>query len=103
MKNYGVSDKLLNELAEIETAKRECERKINEEALKNVGVKPGEIMVNKYTGLHYQITGFRAYVNIPGHVKISVDAYRYYKSGRRAGKTARSSSWINFEDLEKVE
>lgn len=102
--NYGVPSDLLEELANAEKLRQSIERKISETACRNAGVKEGEIMRNKFSGLFYQIKGFHAYVNnINGQVTISVQAHRYWQTGRKAGKTAYSTSFLYFSDLEKVD
>lgn len=103
MHNYGVPDDMLRDLVAAEKRVAEIQKKISDAALANLDVKPGEIMKNIYTGLHYQVSGFSAYVSMGERVKISVNARRYYKSGRREGRTAYSNSFINFEDLERAE
>lgn len=100
--NYGVPQQLIADLVKVEKKRAEIEKTISDAALRNVGVKAGEIMRNKYSGLHHQVKGFSVYVN-DGRVKISAQAYRYYQSGRRKDRTAHSSSFISFEDLERIE
>ena len=100
--NYGVPKHFFTDLERANQKKREIEEAINEVVLRNLGLKSGQIMRNKWNGLTYKIDRFNPYVS-DGRVRITVIAYRYYQSGLRAGKTARSSSYISFDNLEKVD
>lgn len=101
MENFGVSRELLDKLAAAKQVVAKIEQEINQTALRNLGIKPGEIFCHTETGLHYKIEGFHAWADL-NTVRISVDAYRYYQSGRRAGRTARSRSHLSFSSLERV-
>lgn len=101
MENYGVPQSMLDELVKAEKAVAEIRARINKTALKNLNVEPGEIMKGKYNGLSYMIEGFSAYVDRQ-RVRISVNARRYFQSGRREGRTAYSTSYVSFDELEKL-
>lgn len=101
--NFGVPGDLIMKLALLKADARIAEQKISEVACANLGIAVGGIMIDKYSGLYYKIKGFSAYVDMRNQVKISVQAYRYYRTGRKAGKTAKSTSFgLSFDDLEKL-
>lgn len=101
MENYGVPKHFFTDLERANQKKREIEEAINEVVLRNLSLKSGEIMRHKWNGLLYKVDRFNPYVN-DGRVRITVIAYRYYQTGLRAGKTARSWSHLSFDELEKV-
>lgn len=103
MNNFGVPGDLIMKLSLLKADARVVEKKISDLACKNLGIAVDEIMIDKYSGLTYKIKGFTAYVNGQNEVKISVQGYRYYRTGRKAGKTAMSSSFgLSFDNLEKL-
>jgi hypothetical protein len=102
MNDYGVPQSMLDELEAAEKAVDEIRSRINKAALANLDVTPGEIMVHKFNGLRYKVEGFHAYPVRGDGVRISISARRYYQSGRREGRTARSASFVSFSDLEKI-
>lgn len=102
MNTFGVPRELLAELEEVERHAAAVKAKISEAALTKIGFKKGDVVRDKESGLHYRLESCSVYVSA-GKVGISVMGRRMWKSGRKAGREAHSSSWLTYAWLEKVE
>lgn len=98
----GVTDEQLSVLKNAKDALRAAEKAINDTILAYVGLKKGDTVRHKYNGLVYEIDYGYAYVDDGLRPRISVAARRKYQSGRKAGRTAATSSHLNYSDLEKT-
>ncbi len=85
-------------VAAVEAIKRE----ISDIALANIGLKFGDVVEEKNSGLHYEVQQCSSWVDRLNVVQISVQGKRLWKSGRKAGTTAYSSTHLSLSSLEKV-
>lgn len=98
----GVSHEQIETLKSAKMALRLAESDISQTVLKHIGLQKGDLVRHRYNGLVYEIDYGYAYVDDGMFPRVSVAARRKYQSGRRAGRTAASSSHISWNDLEKL-
>jgi len=94
-----------DKLAHLIALKGECDRLEHElaaELVQQAGYKKGDLVEDQSTGLWYEVSGAHGYFWL-NEMKISLEVRRYWRSGRKTGKTARSTSHISASNLIKVE
>lgn len=86
-------DIIREELRTMQRRRRGLEEELSQLVMSELGLAPGAVLEVGDTGLHYAIER--------GSVSLTTDAptlmcRRFYKSGRRAGRMARSITFITY-------
>lgn len=84
-----------------------CDKEIERIVLEHAGLKVGDVLEEPDSGLRYELSHASAHITNSGELGpatgISLRGRRVYKTGRKAGKTARSD-WSHISSrAEKVE
>lgn len=101
-KLYGVTTDQMNRLRVAEKALDAVKREISDTVLTHVGFGKGDLVVDTSSGFQYRVDSATGYIGVGGHVTVTVWGRRVWKSGRKAGREARSSSVLYTSFLEKV-
>lgn len=99
---FGVSDAQLERYKAADVERQHALDDISKTAMANYGFTKGDLVTDKSTGLQYRLDYVNAWIRC-GQVQLSVAGKRVWKSGRKAGREAYTSSFLAMPDLEKVE
>lgn len=102
VEDYGIDEALVAEYARACAEKEAAEQAMSNVVLASVNLKKGDVVEDTSNGLHYTLDYCSVHFN-GRKVGISVAGKRTWKSGRKAGRTAYTSSFLSLSDLKKVE
>lgn len=103
MNDYGVPDHLMQTYKAISDDLANTLKEIQAIVLKNLDMKENDIVEDIHSGLRYKLGRPSVYIGFRGNVAIRCSGKRYYKTGRKAGREAYSTSSLSFRSLKKVE
>lgn len=91
-------DALVSRYQDASAVVKECEAEISRLILEHYGIAKGDILQDPDTGCQYKVLSAHGYRRSIGadmyDNRCYVQAVRYFKSGNRAGRTARSSTHL---------
>lgn len=100
--NYGVSADQIENIVLAKKALHQAEQSVTDTALKHIGINKGDTVEDIYSGYHYEVSSAVVHTST-GRVSISILGYRVWRTGRKAGKRAYSTTFLNMTDVKKVE
>jgi hypothetical protein len=100
--NYGVPAELLARYADAENFLEAAKDAISTVALANCGFAKGDIVEHNHTGHQYKIARCSVSVGLHKRVQIHVYGYRVWRTGRKAGMSAHSGTFLDVGHLHKV-
>lgn len=101
-KEYGVTPDQMDRLKAAEKALDAVKQEVSNTVLAHIGFGKGDLVIDTSTGLQYRVDHASGYVGLRGDIGVTVWGRRVWKSGRKAGHEARSSSVLYASFLEKV-
>jgi len=102
MRDPIIDASLLDQYRKAAGVVKDLEASINTQGIERLGLKPGDLVEDTSNGLQYSIVDFYVGVDLRGNVHTSIRAARYYRQGRRAGRTAVTPSHFRASQLEPV-
>lgn len=103
MNNYGISDELISQLKKAKQSVEDVEKTINLVASKATGISKGDIVEDIYNGYHYEVGWFSVSFDRVWNISVNLYAHRVWRTGRKAGMSANSGSFLSVTSLKKVE
>lgn len=92
----------LARVVELQAKLKEAGKDLERQMLADLPCVEGETLVDSSTGLHYVAKGFSVSTDFNGRPTVHAQVYRVWKTGIKAGRVARSSSFVSFSNLERL-
>ncbi len=101
-KKYGVTDDQMDRLKAARNALNAVEREVSDTVMAHIGFSKGDLVIDNMTGLQYRVDSASGYVGMHDRIGVTVWGRRVWRTGRKAGREAYTSSVLHTENLEKV-
>lgn len=103
MRDYGIPETYLDALADAKANVEKIEAKIAAIVTDRLSIKKGDLVEYVHSGNWYKVCDVQVAFSMHGQVRVYFLCRRYWRTGRKAKQTARSTSYFTPMSVKKVE
>ncbi len=100
---YGITQDQIDRLKRAEAETDAARQDISKTFLAHYGIKKGDLVEDTSTGLHYRIDWASVSLSRTDEPHVHVSGRRVWKSGRKAGREAHSTSFLIGSCIKKID